>query len=86
MRLCRDAPRKLLDEMSIFAASSHQLGMRAALNNPAVLKDKNVVGAANRAQAMRDDKARAAGKEFGEGLLNPNFRQRIDAAGRFIQN
>ena len=58
------APVVDLDELPVerrvVAALGQQLGMGPALDDPALVEDEHQVGAADRAQPVRDDEARAA--------------------------
>ena len=60
--------------------------MGPPLDNFAVVDDQNLVGVANRAEAVGDDKTGATGHEATHGFLDVIFGARIDAAGGFVEN
>ena len=60
--------------------------MGALLDHGAVLHDENEIRIADRGQPMGDDEARSALHQLVHRLLDVDFRPRIDAARRFIQN
>src|SRR4051812_33650772 len=60
--------------------------MRAALDNPAVFKNENLIGASNGAESVRDNERRAAGHKGSKALLNQRFAFGIEAGCRFIEN
>ena len=60
--------------------------MRALLDDAAVAHDEDAVGIADGAQAVRDDKARAAAHEVIHRLLNELLGAGVDRAGRLIED
>ena len=64
----------------------HERFMRAALNDVAVLHDKDKVGVFNCRQAVGNDEACAVFRELIHGALDQKLCARIDGAGRLVQN
>ena len=58
------------------AARGHQLVVRAALDDPAVVEHDDHVGAADRREPVRDDERRAAGEEHAAGRARSAARSR----------
>ena len=70
----------------IKAAQSQQLFVRAALDDALVVDDQHLVGIADCAESMGDDKSCPPFQQAQQRLLNTNLGAGIDAARRFIQD
>jgi len=55
-----------------------QIAMRAPLHNPSAVENQHLVGAADRAQAVSHDKARASVEQLAQGLLNAPLGEEVD--------
>src|SRR5438067_1649116 len=98
LRLWRIRRRKLLKtlldkrgplnprQLAVEAIQREEFVVRAALDDLALPHDENLIGFANRAEAMGDDKAGAVGHEPFQGFLNKPLRGGIHAGGGFIEN
>ena len=64
----------------------HQLIMCASFYNGSIFNNKNEIGIANRAQAMRDHEAGAPLHQSVHRGLNAHLGSCIHAARRFIQD
>ena len=73
-------------ERGIEPAAREQLAVRALLDDIAVAHDEDAVGIADGAQAVRDDKARAAAHEVVHRLLNELLGAGVDRAGRLVED
>ena len=73
-------------ERGIEPAAREQFAVRALLDDVAVAHDEDTVGIADGAQAVRDDKARAAAHEVIHRLLDELLGAGVDRAGRLIEN
>src|SRR5437899_4620636 len=78
---CSDAPQ-VAREAPERAVLTEQLALRAALNDAAVLDDEDLVGAADRRQAVRDDDRRAAVEQAVERPLDQDLRGPVDVGRR----
>ena len=75
-----------LVELRVEAALFEKLLVRALLDDPARVHDEDDVRILNGGEAVRDDEARPALHELGEGVLHQFFRARIDVARRLVEN
>ena len=73
-------------QIGVEAACFEQFAVRALLDDVAVAHDEDTVGIADGAQAVRDDKARAAAHEVIHRLLDELLGAGVDRAGRLIEN
>ena len=79
-----------LDELTvqrgIVAATGEQLGVRATLDDAALVEDEQRVRMPNRAQAMRDHEARAAAQQGEKRFLQPRLGQCVDRTRGLVEN
>src|SRR5436190_1652402 len=68
------------------AAEREQFFVSAALDDDSTLENQDLVGASNRAQAMRDDKCRAAVHQGAETFLDQSLTFGIQARSRLVEN
>ena len=68
------------------AVGREQLGVRALLDDAAVLHDEDEVGVADRREAVRDDEARAVGPQRRHGVLDEQLGARVDRARRLVED
>lgn len=64
----------------------HQFFVIALLDDVSILQNQDQIGIADRRKTMGDDEARSAFHQVIHGLLDLNFRSRIDGARGLIQN
>ena len=75
-----------LDHSAVSAAAEHQFIVPAALGDSAVFDHQDLVGVADRAEAVGDDEAGAAGHQRGQRLLDEPFVFRVEVAGGFVED
>ena len=73
-------------EVMVEALTGQQFIVRTLFDNFAVIDHQHLIGVADRAEAVGDDKAGASLHEAQERLLDARFGACIDAAGRFVQD
>ena len=75
-----------LDHAAVDAAGGHELVMGAALADPAVGQDQDLVGMGDRAQAVGDDEARPALHQVAEARLDQPFALGVEVAGGLVED
>src|SRR5437762_7408479 len=60
----------LLVQRPVFAAERHQLAMRSAFGDAAFFEYEDLIGVADRREAMRDDERRPVSHQRDEAVLN----------------
>ena len=73
-------------EFGVAATEGEEFVVASAFNDPAVFEDEDLVGVADRGEAVSDDEAGALDHEAVEGFLDEAFRLGIDAGGGFIED
>jgi len=73
-------------QLGVQAVLGNERGVWAALDNPSILQDENLVGVLNRAETMGNHNTRAAGEELGQRPLNRCLGSSVDIARRFVQD
>src|SRR5581483_4813624 len=71
-----------LEEVGVEAALGEQLGVGTALDEATPVEDEDHVGGEDRAQAVRDDQARAALHRALQRRLDQRLRLRVEVGGR----
>src|SRR6185503_12890730 len=72
-------------EARVAPPMTQELGVRAALDDLALLDDQHLVGMTDGAQAVRHDEARATGEQAAESLLDARFGDGVDRARGFVE-
>ena len=70
----------------VHASGRHQLVVRAALDDAAVLHQQNQIRAAHGRETMRDHEGRPPGQKFGHRRLNQLFALGIEVARRLVED
>src|SRR5262245_29838383 len=73
-----------MDKPSVLIAALEQGDMRAAADHAAFMQHDDLVGVADRAQAMRDDDAGAAAAA--DALIDLLLDHGIEGGGRFVED
>src|SRR5215510_11720272 len=73
-------------EIVIAAAEIVKRLVCAAFDDASGFDHKNLLGATNRGEPMRDNERGAATHQVAQALLNERFRLRVEAGSRFIEN
>ena len=73
------------DEPEVDAAARDEAAVGADFDDAALVHDHDLIGVAHRAQAVRDDEDRTAGRELAEIGKHGAFVVRIQGAGGFVQ-
>ena len=73
-------------EVGVEAAGGEQLGVRAALDDPAVVDDEDLVGVADGRQPVRDDDRRTSGQSGREGPLHRDLRLGVEVGRRLVED
>ena len=60
--------------------------MRAALDDPALVNNQNLVGVSNRRQSMRDDQRGALFHRLIQRPLHGGLALGVEVGGRFVQD
>ena len=76
----------LLDHAAILAAGLHQFGVSSRLADSSVFNDHDQVRVGDRAESMRNHKARATAHQLRQALLNEPLAVGVQIAGRFVQD
>src|SRR4051812_5409656 len=79
-------PELLPHQPRVEGPGADQLLVRAALDDPALLKDEDAVGVADGAQPVRDDEARPPHHQPAQGLLHEPFALTVERAGRLVED
>ena len=74
------------DQVCVDAAALHQFVVRTLFGDPAVLDHDDLVGAHDRAQAVRDYQRRAPLEQRTEGLLHELFRFGIECRSGLVED
>lgn len=73
-------------ETPVFAALGHELLVRAAFDDPAMVDDADHVGILDRAQSVRDDETRASDEHVLQRRLQCLLGAGVDVARRLVEN
>src|SRR5262249_39893784 len=80
------APEPLeLDDVAIAATGRHQLGVAPHLHQRAPLEHEDPVGAADRAEAVRDDERGPVAQQCLKAALDQPLARGVEVAGRLIE-
>src|SRR5690348_1750877 len=73
-------------QLTIPAIERQQLGMAAAFHDLTGLEHQNLIGAADRRQAMRDHERRPSGSQATETVLNHLLAFAVETRRRLVEN
>src|SRR3954451_16311294 len=84
-QLRTDRPLEVSREAAERAVGRQQLPLGAALDDPALFHNEDLVRAADRREPGRDDQRRAAVQEAVEGALDQNLGRPVDVRRRLVE-
>ena len=75
-----------LDHLAIPAALVHQIGVRALLDDAAMVENDDAIGVHDGAEAVGDDEARPVGHQGLQACLDEPLAVRVQVAGGLVQD